>query len=49
MLVASTAAGALWDRFGPAVVFYTGAGIAALGMAGLFFDMRIRPAPRKTG
>ncbi|MCC6391492.1 MAG: MFS transporter, partial [Bryobacterales bacterium] len=36
MLVASTAAGALWDRFGPAVVFYTGAGIAALGMAGLF-------------
>jgi len=49
MLVASTAAGALWDRFGPAVVFYTGAGIAALGMAGLFFDMRIRPAPRETG
>ncbi|MCC6367235.1 MAG: MFS transporter [Bryobacterales bacterium] len=48
MLAASTAAGALWDRFGPAVVFYTGAGIAALGMAGLYLDMRIRPVLAKT-
>lgn len=43
MLAASAAAGAVWDRFGPAIVFHAGAGVAALGMMGLYIDMRLRP------
>nr|WP_321403375.1 MFS transporter [uncultured Desulfobacter sp.] len=35
MLIASAAAGLLWNRFGAAFTFYTGAAFAALAMVGL--------------
>ncbi|WP_020587023.1 hypothetical protein [Desulfobacter curvatus] len=35
MLIASAAAGLLWNRFGAAFAFYTGAAFAALAMVGL--------------
>jgi MFS family permease len=36
LLAASIIAGALWDKFGPAATFFTGAGFTAIAMLGLF-------------
>ncbi len=36
MLIASTAAGLLWDRFGASFTFYAGAGFATLSLMGIF-------------
>jgi MFS family permease len=44
VLMASTAAGALWDRLGPSATFFTGAAVATLGMLGLLIHTRTRPA-----
>jgi len=35
MLVASIIAGLLWDKFGPSVTFFTGAGFTTLALIGL--------------
>lgn len=37
MLLASVIAGGLWDKYGPAATFYTGAGFASVAFAGLLF------------
>jgi MFS family permease len=34
LLIASVLAGALWDAFGPAFTFYTGAGLTAMAWIG---------------
>jgi MFS family permease len=41
MLIASALAGLLWDRFGAATTFYTGAGFATLALVLLFVQARM--------
>lgn len=44
LLIASVIAGGLWDSFGPAATFFTGAVFTAIAMTSLFF-IRNRPSP----
>lgn len=46
LLVASILAGALWDRYGPAATFLTGAGFTAVALVGLVLVSRRRGKER---
>ena len=45
-LVASLAAGALWDALGPAAAFFAGALVCALGLVALSLAARVVPSLR---
>ncbi len=38
LLIASTVAGLLWDKFGPAFTFYAGAGFCVITLVGLVWQ-----------
>jgi MFS family permease len=40
LLAASVIAGALWNRFGPAMTFYVGAAFSAVALVGLLINVR---------
>jgi MFS family permease len=45
LLAASVGAGQLWDRVGPATMFYAGAALAALTLGGLLMQLLRSPSP----